>query len=90
MFITKKRYDALLSTIVELKNGITARDQYIECLKRDISSLKSKNDFDFMISMFRGGNSHANPYDIDFPNTSRKGGKTDNTGIDTLGDIFEL
>lgn len=84
MFITKKRYDALLSTIVELKNGITARDKYIECLKRDITSLK--HDKWLLLNISRA----TDPIDINFPNSYRKGGKSDNTGTDTIGDIFEL
>ena len=45
MFIYKKRYEALISTIIELKHEIKIRDQYIECLKRDINLLKIRNNF---------------------------------------------
>lgn len=74
MFIRKFTYDSMLDLI-----STQARE--ILDLHAQVRTLK--NDKRLLLNMLKG-----DPFDIDYPDT--KGGKSDNTGTDTIGDIFEL
>ena len=84
MFISKIRYDALIETIADSTKTLNTAYEYIEKLKAENKQLRQ--DKVLLLNMLKG----SDPFDIDFPNTTRKGGNSDNTGADTLGDIFEL
>lgn len=84
MFISKIRYDALIETISNSTKTLNTAYEYIEKLKAENKQLRQ--DKVLLLNMLKG----SDPFDIDFPNISRKGGKSDNTGTDTIGDIFEL
>ena len=84
MFISKLRYDALIETIPESTKTLNTAYEYIEKLKAENKQLR--HDKVLLLNMLKG----SDPFDINFPNTTRKGGNSDNTGADTLGDIFEL
>ena len=77
MFIRKFTYDSMLDLISMQAKEILELHSQVRTLQ---------NDKRLLLNMLKG----TDPFDIDFPNTDRKGGKTDNTGIDTLGDIFDL
>lgn len=84
MFISKIRYDALIETIADSTKTLNTAYEYIEKLKAENKQLRQ--DKVLLLNMLKG----SDPFDIDFPNTSRKGGNSANNGADTLGDIFEL
>ena len=84
MFISKLRYDTLIETIASSTDTINTAYEYIEKLKAENRQLRQ--DKILLLNMLKG----SDPFDIDFPNTSRKGGNSANNGADTLGDIFEL
>ena len=84
MFISKIRYDALIETIADSTKTLNTAYEYIEKLKAENKQLRQ--DKVLLLNMLKG----SDPFDINFPNTTRKGDNSDNTGADTLGDIFEL
>lgn len=79
------------STYNEMLDLINQQRKEIENLKlENITNYhRRKKAEDMLCSLIRFISAKSD-VNINFPNTSRKGGNSDKTGTDTLGDNFEL
>ena len=88
MIIRKFTYDSMLDLISQQRNQISQQRKEIEKLNKRIDFLSTE----LMVKQMRLNEFMSAPSDIniDFPNTTQKGGNSANTGTDDINDIFNL